>query len=76
MQTCFVESATFHSKKIDSGIIETDDLFFPKLDRSFSEIHPRHPHNNILKFEKYIYKLSDTTTEAKPPNSFNNNICS
>ena len=54
MQTCFVESATFHSKKIDSGIIETDDLFFPKLDRSFSEIHSRHPHNNILKFEKYI----------------------
>ena len=61
-------------KKIDSGIIETGDLFFPKIDGTFSEIYPGHPHKNILKFENYIEKLSDTTTEAKPPKSFHERL--
>ena len=39
--------------KVDSGIIEIGDLIFPKIDRTFSEIYPEHPHENILKFEKY-----------------------
>ena len=63
--------------QIDSGIIETGDLFFsPKIDRTFSEIHPGHPHENTSKFEKYIKKLSDTTREAKPPKSFYNKMFS
>ena len=39
-------------KKIDSGIIETGDLFFPKINGTISEKHCGHPHENILKFEK------------------------
>ena len=49
---------------MDSKIIETSDIFFLKVGCAFSEIHPGHPHENII------------FTEAKPPKSFCNKMCS
>ena len=65
----FREKAMFKVKRFIQIKLTLESLkqviyFFPKW-TTFSEIYPGHPHKNILKFEKYIQKLSYTTTEAK-----------